>query len=126
MRSNPNSRIRWATVIEKMLKIRKLPTSSVIPLNTSRMMRKKLSWSLMSWDWRSAACVPVSTVRRGGRTRSIRSLSSRGETPAAALTEIPSNSPSLSVRRWASGSVSCAVPEPPEAVSPSLWIPVIR
>ena len=43
VRSMPSSRMRWATVIEKVLKIRKLPTSSATPPNTSRITRKKLS-----------------------------------------------------------------------------------
>jgi hypothetical protein len=126
VRSSPNSRIRWATVIEKMLKIRKLPTSSATPPNTSSTTRKNLRSSLMSCAWRAAAWEPVSTTSRGGRTRSIRWRSRRGDTPGAACTEIPSSSPRLSVIACASGSVSCAVPEPPPDVSPSRWSPVIR
>ena len=118
--------MRWATVIEKVLKIRKLPTSSATPPNTSRITRKKLSWSLMSCDWRAAAWVPVSTTRRGGMTRLMRWASSLGETPGCACTEIPSSSPTLSVSRCASGSVSWAVLEPPEEVSPRRWRPTIR
>ena len=79
----------------------------------------------MSCDWRSAAWCPVSTISRGGSTRSMRRASSPGETPAAASTEIPSNSSSFWVSRWASGSVSWAVLEPPEEVSPSRWRPTI-
>ena len=125
VRSRPSSRIRCATVIENVLKIRKLPTSSATPPNTSRITRKNLSWSLMSCDWRAAACVPVSTTRRGGRTRLMRWASSLGETPGAACTEMPSSSPTLSVSLCASGSVSCAVLDPPDAVSPSRCRPTI-
>ncbi len=126
VRSMPNSRIRWATVIEKMLKIRKLPTSSATPPNTSSTTRKNERSSLMSCAWRAAACVPVSTTSRGGSTWSMRVRSSRGDTPGAALTEIPSSSPRLSVIACASGSVSWAVPDPPPEVSPSRWRPTIR
>ena len=48
VRSMPSSRIRWATVIENVLKIRKLPTSSATPPNTSSTMRKNERSSLMS------------------------------------------------------------------------------
>ncbi len=126
VRSMPSSRMRCATVIENVLKIRKLPTSSATKPNTSRITRRKESWSLMSCDWRAAACCPVSTTRRGGSTWAMRRLSSCGETPSAALTEMPSSCPTLSVRRCASGSVSWAVLEPPEEVSPSRWKPTIR
>ena len=80
----------------------------------------------MSWAWRAAASLPVSTTSRAGSTRSIRWRSSRGDTSGAALTEMPSSSPGLSVMRWASGSVSCAVPDPPPEVLPSRWRPTIR
>ena len=56
----------------------------------------------------------------------MRVRSSRGDTPGAALIEIPSSSPRLSVIACASGSVSWAVPDPPPEVSPSRWRPTIR
>jgi hypothetical protein len=125
VRSMPSSRIRWATVIEKVLKIRKLPTRSATPPNTSSTMRKKARSSLMSSDCRSAAWTPVSTVRRAGSTRSMLRASSASETPSAASTEMASNWPCFSVRRWASSSVSWAVPAPPDEVLPSRWSPTI-
>ena len=124
VRSRPSSRILWATVIEKVLKIRKLPTSSATPPKTSSTTRKKLRSSLMSCACRAAASVPVSTVRRAGSTWSTRRLSSPGLTPSAAWIEMPSSSPRFSVSRWASGRVSWAVPEPPDEVSPRRWMPV--
>ena len=48
------------------------------------------------------------------------------DTANEASIEMPSNSFSFCIRRCASGSVSCAVPEPPDAVSPSRWMPVMR
>ena len=116
VRSIPSSRMRCATVIENVLKMRKLPTSSATPPKTRRTTRRKLRSSLMSCDWRWAACAPVSTVRRAGRTPLMRRESWPGETPSAACTEIASNSPTFPVKRCASGSVRTEVPEPPEAV----------
>ena len=42
VRSIPNSRVRWATVIENVLKIWKAPTNSDTPANTSSAIRRKL------------------------------------------------------------------------------------
>jgi hypothetical protein len=55
----------------------------------------------------------------------MRPASWLADTPSAASTEMPSNSFSFCIRRCASGRVSWAVPEPPAAVSPSRWMPVI-
>ena len=48
--SIPNSRVRWATVIENVLKIRKAPTNTEMPAKTSRKVVRKLKPSLMSAD----------------------------------------------------------------------------
>ena len=40
VRSIPNSRVRWATVIENVLKIRNAPTNSATPANTSSAIRR--------------------------------------------------------------------------------------
>ena len=61
VRSSPNSRVRWATVIENVLKIWNAPTNSDTPANTSRAIRKKLRLFSMSVVCRFAACSPVST-----------------------------------------------------------------
>ena len=41
VRSIPNSRTRWATVIENVLKITKAPTTRATPANTNRAMERK-------------------------------------------------------------------------------------
>ncbi len=123
VRSIPNSRVRWATVIENVLKIWKAPTNSDTPANTSSAIRRNFRLSAMSSVWRCAACSPVSTCTWRGITRAIRSRSSSALTPSFAATEIWSNWPSRSVIRWASGSSSSAMPAPPKLVSPSFVSP---
>ncbi len=81
VRSMPNSRVRWATVIEKVLKIWNAPTNSEIPAKTSSAILRKPRSVLMSSVCRCAASSPVSAIRLGGRIRAIRSRSSRDETP---------------------------------------------
>jgi hypothetical protein len=56
VRSSPSSRMRWAIVMLKMLKIRNEPTTRVTPPNTSSTIWKNDRSSAMSCDWRSAAC----------------------------------------------------------------------
>ena len=123
VRSMPNSRVRWATVIENVLKIWNAPTNSDTPANTSRAIRKKPRFSAMSSVCRCAASSPVSTWTWRGITRAIRSRSCSGVTPSAAATEIWSNWPTRSVIRCASGSSTCAMPAPPKLVSPSFVKP---
>ncbi len=126
VRSRPNSRIRWATVIEKVLKIWKPPTTSEIPAKTSSAtLRKPRSLPISSVS-RWAFSVPVSTWTDGGMTRATRRFNASGDTPGSAATEIMSNSPTLPVSRCASGSVTVTELDPPDDVSPSLLIPTTR
>ena len=112
-------------MIENVLKIWKEPTNSDTPANTSSAIWRNLRLSAMSFDWRCAACSPVSTCTWRGITRAIRSRSSSGLTPSFAATEIWSNWPSRSVIRCASGSSTWAMPAPPKLVSPSLVSPTM-
>ena len=50
VRSSANSRMRWATVIEKVLKIRKAPTNSAMKANASSAVFRKPRLSRMSLD----------------------------------------------------------------------------
>ncbi len=52
VRSMPNSRVRWATVIENVLKIWNAPTNSDTPANTSSAIRRNFRLSAMSSVWR--------------------------------------------------------------------------
>ena len=54
VRSSANSRMRWATVIEKVLKIRKAPTNSAMKANASRKVFRNPRLSRMSLDSLSA------------------------------------------------------------------------
>ncbi len=88
VRSIPNSRTRWATVIEKVLKITKAPTINAMAAKTPRKIGRKLS-ALWIWsDWRLAFCCAVSTRMSGGTTCLIRVASSAEETSGLLATEI--------------------------------------
>ena len=126
VRSIPNSVIRWATVIEKVLKIRKAPTKIATKAKTSSIVCRKPRLSRISSEPRSEFSSPVSTRTEGGISRSIRRFSTGGETPSSAATMIWSNSPSLSVIRCASGSVTWAMLVPPIEASPSRVKPTRR
>ena len=62
VRSSANSRERWATVTANVLKIRKPPTSTATPANTSRPILRKPSESVMSDAALSACSLPVRTT----------------------------------------------------------------
>ena len=52
-RSRPTWRVRWAIVIEKLLKMMNAPTNSEMPANTSSTSRRipmiELNWSVACW-----------------------------------------------------------------------------
>ena len=74
VRSSANSRVRWATVTEKVLKIRKPPTSSATPANTSSAVRMKPSASERSCACFSACSLPVRTANSGAELGGDRRL----------------------------------------------------
>ena len=91
VRSSANSRERCATVTENVLKIKKPPTSSATPAKTSSAVRMKPSASERSCACLSACSLPVRTVNsRPPSLLAIAALSSSGEVPPAAATEISS------------------------------------
>ncbi|GBD46496.1 hypothetical protein HRbin41_01323 [bacterium HR41] len=61
VRNSPNSAVRCATVIAKVLKIRKPPTTTATPAKTSSAVRKNESLERTSRACRSALSVAVST-----------------------------------------------------------------
>ena len=72
VRSIPNSRIRWATVIEKVLKIRKLPTNSATPReHEQRRSGRSSGRRLMSCAWRCGGLRAGLHLRRRGSTWAI-------------------------------------------------------
>ena len=126
VRSMANSRVRWATVIENVLKIRNAATNSDTPAKISSAVRRMLMNSLTSSFCEAVFSSPVSTsTERGSASLSVR-FRTAGATPSAA-TLIWSNSPFLRVMRWASGSVNTAMLEPPKELTlPSLAMPASR
>ena len=86
-----SSRVRWATVIEIVLKITNAPTNSEMPPNASRNTRIVPMPSLRSSEASWTASSPVWTCSDGPTSGRIARASSSGETPLAAATEIPSN-----------------------------------
>ena len=91
VRRSANSRVRCATVTENVLKIRKAPTSSATPAKTSSAVRMKPSASERSCACLAACSSPVRTVNeRAPSSRAIAALSSSGDVPRSAATEISS------------------------------------
>ncbi len=91
MRNSANSRVRCATVTVKVLKMRKLPTSSATPANTSSAVRMKPSASDRSCACFSACSLPVRTAKSlVPSSLTIAALSSSGDVPLLAATEMSS------------------------------------
>jgi hypothetical protein len=81
-----NSRVRWATVIENVLKMMKAPTSTAVNANASRSGVRKLLIPPATWSVCSlAASAPVCTLTSFGSAAATRFLSSSGLTPGSAL-----------------------------------------
>ncbi len=124
VRSIANSRVRCATVIEKVLKIRNEATKSATPAKIRSAVFRKPMNSPTSSRWESTFSSPVSACTEGGRDSERPAASCSGVTPSSAATLIWSSSPCLPVIRWASGRVITATLAPPnESTSPSVAIP---
>ena len=90
VRSVANSRVRWATVIDRVLKITKPPTSSAIAPKPSSTLRIIAIPSLTSFA-ASLACLSLSfTCRSGESSGLIACTSCAGVVPFFAATEITS------------------------------------
>ncbi len=83
-RSSANSRWRWATVIENVLKIRNAPTKVAIPAKISSIVGRNAIASLMSCACWSPWAAPVRTVPASPIAAWIRSASCVSETPESA------------------------------------------
>ena len=86
-RSSASSFVRWATVTENVLKIRKPPTSSATAANTSRPVRRNPRALERSCACCCAASLPVRTLKSRPSSRCSAALTLSGS-PAA--TEIES------------------------------------
>ena len=113
--------MRWATVIEKVLKIRKAPTKTEMPAKISSAVVRKPKPSLMSADCWAASSAPVFDSTFGGRTAAIRVESSSGVTPSSASTEMSSKSSPLPVIDCASATVKTARLAPPSGTPEPNW-----
>ena len=121
-RSNPSSRVRWATMIENVLKMMNVPTNSAIPAKTSSAVRMKPSPSLTWLAASSAACVAVTASTPCGRTDCTRVRRTEAETPSSATTSMVSNWPSAPSTRCAvavSNATSVAPPRLSALPNPS-------
>ena len=88
MRSVANSRERWATVIESVLRITNAPTNSAMPAKPSRKYEMNFRLSLTSLESAAAWASPVLTSAVLGSSGWIASASCSGVVPSAAFTEM--------------------------------------
>jgi hypothetical protein len=121
-----NSRVRWATVIERVLKITNAPTNSAMPPKPSRKIRTKLMPSLVSFAASLASSAASLTSTLAGTSVCTAFRTAAGELPSLAVIEISSYWPSWRSRAWAVGMSKTAMTAPPiESTSPNRAIPVI-
>jgi hypothetical protein len=100
-RSRASSRVRCATMIEKVLKIRNAPTNSATPANASSAVEKKPRPFWISLEERCAWSAPVMLSYLEGTAAAMRSRSWSEVTPGWATTSISLNLPWLSRTCWA-------------------------
>jgi hypothetical protein len=101
-RSRASSRVRWATMMVKVLKIRNAPTSRDTKAKASRAVPRNrpmvsLIWAAVS----SASSWPVSASYLGSTAARMRSRSCSGVTPSSAATSISSKRPWRFITSWA-------------------------
>ena len=126
VRNVANSRVLWATVIERVLKITNAPTNSAMAPKASRKYWMNFVKSLMSFELACACSAPVLTAAEAGRIGATSRFSCSGETPSFAASEIASYWPTLSRSFWAVGTSKTANVAPPsESTPPMLAVPVI-
>ena len=101
-RSRASSRVRWATMMVKVLKIRNPPTSRATKAKASSAVdRNRPRVSLMDAAVSSASSWPVSTSYLGSTAARTRSRSCSGLTPGWAAASISSKRPSRFIPLWA-------------------------
>ncbi len=125
VRSVANSRVRWATVIDRVLKITNAPTNSAIAPKPSRKRRSAFTMTFVSCASAAACCSASLTSRLGGTSGRTARSSSSVEVPSFALIEMPSNRPSFPSTVWAVvRSQTAIVAAPSESTSPKVAMPV--
>jgi hypothetical protein len=112
-RRRASSFVRWATRIEKVFEMTKMPTSRAMAPNTMSAISRNPRLVWLSSDSCLAASSPVTTSAWPRSSAATRVTSSSGDTPSSARTNTLLTSPSRPARRCASGSVKPAVTTPP-------------
>ncbi len=126
-RSRPFSRVRWATVIENVLKIMKAPTSRATRANTSMKVRKNAIPS------RAMSCVsfvttaPVTASVPFGMTFATAAVTCCWLVPGAATMEMVSNLPGSATSFWATVAGNSVTVAPPGlSTVPNFAMPLTR
>ena len=124
VRSVANSRVRWATVIDSVLKITNAPTSSAMPAKPSSTLRIMPMPSLTSAA-SSFACLALSlTSRLPGTICLTASTSSVADVPGFAAIETLSKRPSRPSSFCAvSTSQAAMLAKPSESTPPNVTVP---
>jgi hypothetical protein len=127
MRISANSRARWATVMDIVLKMMKAPTNRAMPPKATRppcrIFRKSLRPPMSK---RSCSSAVLTSALRGS-AGAIAFVSSPGSVPDLPSTRIESTWPCFLNRRCAVPSVKiAAVALPIDLTSPNRAIPVMR
>ena len=119
VRSVANSRVRWATVIDRVLKITNAPTSSATPPNPSRKYFR-IDMLLLSSSASCSACLALSlTCSDAGTSGATARTSSAEDVPSEADIEIESKRPSRCSSSCAvSRSQAAMLANPSESTSP--------
>jgi hypothetical protein len=111
-RNRPFSLVRWATVMAKVFKMMKAPTSTA---TTAKMRKNLLKTDRPFWNvsWVSLmAAAPVTASVPGGSTRCRLLTSCCCDTPGAATKPIEVNLPGAATSRCATGVVNCTTDAP--------------
>ena len=117
-RSSASSRLRWATRIEKVLTMRKPPTTREMPAKISRKVVRKPTASCSADAASSAASSPVTASTPSGSRWETAAASSSWLVPGSAVTQmslkasLPSSSSRCAVRVSKSATVT-PLREPP-------------
>ncbi len=106
--SEPSSRVRWPTMIEKVFRMVKAPTKSEMKAKTRSAVEKNESTWLIAVVCSSTTVWPVTTSTPGGRTWAISRPTEAVLAPGAVTISMLSNWPTSPMRAWAVGTVNAA------------------
>ena len=125
VRSVANSRVRWATVIDRVLKITNAPTNSAIAAEAQQEVADRVHDDVRLAGVRRRLLLGVLDLQARGDQRLDGADELSGDVPSLAAIEIPSNWPSLPSSVWAVGRSQIAIVAPPsESIPPKVAMPV--